>query len=174
MRVLFRIVVVLVLLVAVVGAVAYIDGSSLPVAHSVGVSGIVSAPPAKVFAIITDVGNGASWRPEIKGVKMLPPDDGRDHWVEDIGHGQTMTFLAVRTDPPVQREVLLQDPDASYGGAWLYELRPGPNPNETNLTITETGFIHPPLYRFIMAHVFGPTYNLRHYMNDIQAAAGRP
>jgi hypothetical protein len=65
----------------------------------------------------------------------------------------------------------LDDPRASYGGTWSYELSPGPSPNSTKLQITETGFIKPPIYRFMMAHIFGPTRNLDMYLKDIQAAA---
>jgi hypothetical protein len=68
---------------------------------------------------------------------------------------------------------MLDDPKASYGGTWTYELAPGPEPNTTMLKITETGFIRPPLYRFIMKHVLGMTHNLDQYMHDIQAAVRR-
>jgi hypothetical protein len=85
-----------------------------------------------------------------------------------------MTFLAARTDTPSRRDVLLDLPSASYGGTWIYELTPGPSPSETTLRITETGFIKPPFYRFMMAHIFGPTSNLDQYMSDIKAAAARP
>jgi hypothetical protein len=71
----------------------------------------------------------------------------------------------------MRRDVKLDDQGASYGGTWTYELSPGPSPNTTTLRITETGFIKPPIYRFIMVHVFGPTHNLDQYMKDIQAAA---
>lgn len=164
--------VVLVLLI-LVGIGIYTDGSRLPVNHSVSVTGVVASPPAKVFGLITNVAKGAEWRPAVKSVNMLIPDQGRDHWVEHLDHGQFMTFLATRTVAPVRREVLLDDPKASYGGTWIYELSPGPTEGTTNLRITETGFIHPPLYRFIMARVMGPTRNLDQYMKDIQAAAQR-
>ena len=85
-----------------------------------------------------------------------------------------MTFLAVRGEAPTHREVLLDLPNGSYGGTWAYELSPGPSPNTTTLRITETGFIHPPLYRFMMVHVFGPTRNLNLYMKDLQAATAKP
>jgi uncharacterized protein YndB with AHSA1/START domain len=182
----------LVLLVLVFAAVlVYAVGASLPVNHTVSVTGVVPAPPDRVFALITDVANSAAWRPEIKSVSVLAPVDGPNgkqaHWVESLGHGQTMTFLAVRTEPVMavgptvgpetvvaSRVVLLEDPRASYGGTWTYELSPGPSPNSTTLRITETGFIHPPLYRFMMVHVFGPTRNLNLYMKDLQAAAAKP
>jgi uncharacterized protein YndB with AHSA1/START domain len=165
--------VLLVLLIAGV-VVVYADGASLPLNHSVSITGVVPAPPEKVFALITNVANGAAWRPAVKSVTTLRPDNGRDHWVENLDHGQFMTFLAVRTVPPTRREVQLDDPRASYGGTWIYELSPGPSPATTTLRITETGFIKPPVYRFVMAHVFGPTHNLDQYMTDIKAAAGKP
>jgi hypothetical protein len=109
----------------------------------------------------------------VKSVTLLRPDQGRDRWVEHLKYGQFMTFLALRTDPPMRRDVRLDDPKASYGGTWTYELSPGPEPDTTTLRITEAGYIKPPLYRFIMVHVLGPTYNLNEYMKDIQAAAGK-
>lgn len=153
------------------GVIVYADGAHMPVNHSVSVTGVVAAPQAKVFSLITDVAHGARWRPEVKSVSTLVPDNNRDHWVEHLGHGQFMTFLAVRTDAPNRRDVMLDDPRASYGGTWTYELSPGPDSNTTTLHITETGFIKPPIYRFMMNRVFGPTRNLDAYMKDIQAAA---
>jgi uncharacterized protein YndB with AHSA1/START domain len=173
MKILLRVLVAIIAVALVVGAIAYGIGSTLPVNHTVSVTGIIPAPPAKVFARIVDVANGATWRPEIKSVKVLPPNNGRDAWVEDVGHGQTMAFLAVATDAPSRREVTLDDPSATYGGTWLYELSPGPSSDQTTLTITETGYVRPPFYRFMMAHIMGPTYNLDHYMADMKVAASK-
>ena len=166
MKILLGIVVVLVLVIAVV----YIDGITLPVNHSTTVTRTVNAPPERVFAQIANVAAGASWRPEVKGVTMLPPDAGRDHWVEDLGHGQTMTFLAVKTEAPSERDVLLDVPGASYGGTWTYKLSPGPTPGTTTLSITEAGFINPPFYRFMMHHVFGMDHNINAYFKDLNNA----
>ncbi len=161
------------LVFAVAAVIVYIDGARLPFNHSVSVSGVVAAPPDKVFARIADVANGAAWRPAVKSVIVLAPDDGRDHWVESLGHGQTMTFVAIRSEPPMRRDVRLDDPNASYGGTWTYELSPGSEPATTTLRITETGFIKPPIYRFVMAHILGPTRNLDQYMKDLQTAASK-
>jgi len=164
-------VLVIVILLIAGGAGVYADGARQPVNHSVSVSGLVNASPEKVFGLITDVAHGSHWRPAVKSVTVLQKDNNRDHWVEHLDHGQYMTFLATRTDPPVRRDVMLDDPKAPYGGTWIYELTPGPEPNTTTLKITETGFIKPPIYRFIMTHVFGMTHNLDEYMHDIQTAA---
>ena len=171
MRTLSRILLSLILLVAAVIAIAYIDGLTLPVNHTTTVTGTVAASPAKVFALITNVTAAPTWRHAVKSVTVLPPDNGRDHWTENLDHGQTMTFLATRTEPPMRRDVLLDLPTPAYGGTWTYLLTPGPTPDTTTLTITETGFIHPPLYRFLMHHVIGLTYNLNQYLADARAAA---
>jgi hypothetical protein len=161
----------IILLVLILAGVAiYADGARLPYDHSVSVTGIVNEPQDKVFARIANVANEPQWRPEIKSVNPLQPDHGRDHWVEHLAHGRYMTFLALRSDAPNRRDVQLDEPHASYGGTWAYELSPGPSPDSTTLHITETGFIKPPIYRFVMAHILGPKHNLDAYMKDIQAA----
>ena len=98
-------IIVLVLVLAVAGV--YIDGARLPYNHSVSVTGVVPAPQDKVFAIITNVTKGSNWRPAVKSVTLLQPDQGRDHWVEHLKYGQFMTFLAVRTEPPMRRDEYL-------------------------------------------------------------------
>jgi len=171
MRTLGRIVLGFVALIAVVIAIAYIDGLTLPVNHVTTVTGTVAAPPAKVFALITNISAAPTWRHAVQSVTVLSPDNGRDHWTEHLAHNQTMTFLATRTEAPTRRDVLLDLPTPAYGGTWTYLLTPGPTPDTTTLTITETGFIHPPLYRFLMHHVIGLTYNLNQYLADARAAA---
>ena len=163
--------VLLIILLIAGGVAVYADGAMQPMDHSVSRSGVIEAPQQKVFTLITDVAHGAEWRPGVKSVTVLQKDKDRDHWVEHLDHGQFMTFIATRTDPPARREVLLDDPRASYGGTWIYELAPGPSPNTTTLKITETGSIRSPLYRFVMRHVLGMTHNLDQYMHDIQVAA---
>ena len=180
-RTFLRLALVLVVTLIIVAVIAYADGASLPVNHSVSVEGTVPAPPARVFAIITDVANGPSWRKEVKSVQVLPPESGpngpQDHWIENLGHGVKMNFLALRTEPinaagNALRVVDLKDPQ--YGGSWTYTITPSDTPAQTHLHITEDGYINPPIYRFIMVHIFGMTKNLDQYMKDIQTAATRP
>jgi uncharacterized protein YndB with AHSA1/START domain len=173
MKTLLRILLSVVGLIALVILGAYADGATMPVDHSVSISGDVNAPPEKVFTRITDIAGAPKWRPEVQSVEVLPKDNTRDAWVEDLGHNMKMKFLATTTVPPdatghAVRKVKLDDP--SYGGTWTYEISPGPTPGTTHLKITEDGFIIPPFYRFLMAHIFGPTKNLQDYMNHMQAA----
>ncbi len=171
MRTLSRILLSLFVLAAALVAIAYLDGLTLPVDHVTTVTGTIAAPPAKVFALITNISAAPTWRHAVKSVTVLPPINGGDHWTENLAHGQTMTFLATRTDAPTRRDVLLDLPTPSYGGTWTYLLAPGPTPNTTHLSITETGFIRPAFYRFMMHHVIGMTSNLNQYLSDVRAAA---
>jgi hypothetical protein len=171
MRILSRILLGLVALVILVVVCAYVDGLTLPVDHVASVTGTVSAPPDKVFALLTNVSAIPNWRHAVKFVTVLQSDDGRDHWTEHLAHNEDMTFLATRSEAPMRRDVLLDLSTPSYGGTWTYLLAPGPSANTTTLTITETGFIHPPLYRFMMHHIFGITHNLDQYLADVRAAA---
>jgi hypothetical protein len=164
-----------ILLVAVL--VILIMGAQLPYTHTTTVTGTVEASPDRVFAVIADVANGPKWRKQLAGVQVLPPEEGsngpEDRWIEDLGHNQTMSFLAIKSIPPdatghALRVVRLNDPDATYGGTWTYRIVPGPNPNQTVLQITEDGFIKPWIYRFAMVHIFGMKSNLESYMHSIQ------
>ena len=174
MKILLRIVVAVFGLVPLVALGAFALGAIMPVDHSISVTGEVAAPPAQVFALITNISSGPTWRPEVQSVEVLPKDNARDAWVEDLGHGAKRKFLAITTVPPdatghAVRKVKFDD--ASYGGTWTYELSPGATANTTTLKITEDGYINPPIYRFMMKYVFGPTKNLDDYMKHIQAAA---
>jgi uncharacterized protein YndB with AHSA1/START domain len=175
MKTLLRVILALVGLVILLGLGAFADGAMMPEDHSVTVTGTVAAPPSRVFGIITNVGAGASWRPQVKSVEVLPKNNTRDVWIEDLGQGIKMKFLATTSTPVdsaghAERKVLLQDsPD--WAGTWTYDVSPGPSAGTTTLRITEDGSIRKPIYRFMMAHVFGPTKNLDDYMKDIQAVA---
>ena len=181
MKIVGAVVLTLIVVVALTGMVAYLIGSRLPVDHVTSVSGTVPSSPEKTFALITNISAAPTWRHDVKSVIILAPDQGRDHWIENLGHGTSMNFLATRTDPVThsgpdighaRRDVLLTD--KSFGGTWSYQLSPGAAANETDLRITETGYINPPLYRFMMAHVFGPTKNLDRYMTDLKTASIKP
>ncbi len=163
----------LVFVLLLAGGLVYADGARMPSTHTLSVTGVVAAPPEKVFGLITDVKDASNWRPQVKSVTTLDADHGRDRWVEHYAYHQYMIFLALETVPTTLRQVKLDDPKAAYGGTWTYELSPGPDAASTTLKITEDGYINPPVYRFMMARVMGPTKNLDDYMKAIQAAAAR-
>jgi uncharacterized protein YndB with AHSA1/START domain len=170
MKILGIVFLALVLAVVVAGTVVVGVGSRLPVNHVVSVSGIVAAPPEKVFGLITNLRDQPKWRSGLQQTDVLPRKAGRDHWVEHLDHGQTMTFLATETDPPTRRVVQVEVPGDAFGGKWIYFLTLA-GPGTTQVTITEDGYVRPAAYRFVMVHVLGADYNLKRYLSDLQAAA---
>jgi len=174
MNKLLRIVLSIIGIVVFLGLAAFAIGATMPLDHVVSISGTVAAPPAKVFAIITNVASGPTWRHDVKSVEILPKDNFRDAWIEDLGSGESMKFLALTTavpGPNGKGERTVETKEADYGGTWDYDLSPGPTPNTTTLKITENGYITKPIYRFLMGYIYGPTSNLKQYMSDIQAQA---
>ena len=173
MRVLLSFLVGLVGVLGLAVAAAYLDGRRLPVTHTASVSAVLPAAPARVLGLIADVAAGPKWRPQVKAIQLLPDEDGHPHWVEDLGRGRTMEFVAVESGPVgadgrARRVVQIQGKD--FGGEWMYELSPGLAADETKLTITEKGSVTSPLYRFLMVRVFGVRRSLEVYLQDLRGA----
>jgi uncharacterized protein YndB with AHSA1/START domain len=177
MKILLRIVLSVIGLVIFIGLAAFALGATMPEDHTVSITGTVNAPPAKVFAIITDVANVPSWRSNVKSVEVLPKDNFRDSWIETYNQGPAMKFVALTTAAPGpngkgDRNVETKN-NPTFGGAWDYQISPGPTAGTTTLQITETGYIKTPIYRFMMKYIYGPTKNLDQYMADLQARVAK-
>lgn len=164
---------VLVLLVVVCGCVVYVMGRSLPVSHVASVSRPVAAPQAKVWALITDVQSGPTWRTGLKSVQMLPPQNGHPCWVEEVP-GMKMTLCEQESNAPDMRSVKMADPKLPFGGYWLYELGPAVgHPEATVLTITEHGEVYSPVWRFVSHYLMGESKNIAQYQDDVAKAVAK-
>ena len=172
MKTLGKILLALLILVAVVVAVVYTMGAFLPLNHTASVSGVVYAPPEKVFELITNLRRQPKWRTGLQRVKILPPVDGHDQWMEYMAHDQKMTYVALDTEPPTKRVVKTAVQGDAFGGTWTFVLTPNGD-NATNVQITEDGYVRPRIFRFLMVHVFGTTSTLNQYLMDLQAAANK-
>jgi len=89
MKIFGRIAVILLIVLVVAGVLAYADGASLPVNHSVSVTGTVQAPPEKVFAIIANVANG------VPGVPPSSPSPS--------SHRTTIATIGLKTSATARR-----------------------------------------------------------------------
>jgi carbon monoxide dehydrogenase subunit G len=86
----------------------------------VSVSGVVGAPPDRVFAFLADLRNWPRWQSDMKSVVLV---DGEPDKADAVYHyvskamGQTITSIVrvVRIDPP--REV-------AFEGEWAGMIRP--------------------------------------------------
>jgi hypothetical protein len=153
----------IVLIVVVVGAL-------LPKGHVASRRVRLSAPPDRVFAIISDVGATASWRKDITRVEMLPVEDGKTVFREQGGH-DAITYRVEALDPPRRMQVRIADTGLPFGGTWTYELAPHGS-GGTELTITERGEVYNPVFRFMSRFVFSHYATIDGYLRALGAKLG--
>jgi uncharacterized protein YndB with AHSA1/START domain len=147
---------VLVVLILVVVAIGY----ALPVGHQASTQAVLSQPPERVFAVLTDVEAFPKWRGDLKRVEVL--DAGpRKRWRESGSNGD-ITFEVAESNPPSRLVSRIADTNLAFGGTWTYEL--APEGSGTRLTITERGEVYNPLFRFMSRFVFGHTATMEQFL----------
>jgi Polyketide cyclase / dehydrase and lipid transport len=155
------------LLVVVVVAVVGFIGASLPAEHTVTRTVLVPAEPERVFAQISLVQDYPHWRTGVKRVDLLPEQDGKFHWQEVTSMG-TIPQVLTENQPLTRRVVTIADPSLPWGGSWTYELEP--QGSQTQLTITENGYVSNVFFRFMSRYVFGQASTLEQYESDLVKA----
>ncbi len=163
-RILVRIAVAVVLVVALVTAIGY----ALPQDHVASVTRHVPMPPAAVFAQITDVERYPHWRKDVERVEVMSRTPLR--WREASG-GDTITFEMTESVPAARLVSRIADPDLPFGGTWTYEL--SGDGGGTRITITERGEVYNPIFRFLSRFVFGHTATMETFLEGL-AQTQRP
>lgn len=148
----------LVLLVAVMLLV----GRSLPLDHVASRMSRFARPPERVWRELTDVDALPQWRTGLKRVERLPGPTTK--WIEH-GPAGKLTLEVVESDAPRRLVTRIADPSLPFGGGWTFELE---RYNEgCTLTISETGVVKPPLFRFLARYLLGYTGELDKYLRDL-------
>ena len=143
-------------------------GSNLPVQHQASVSRRLSATPEAVWSALTDLEGQVRWRTDLKALKVVSHDPVR--WVETMKMGDVPMAVDHQEEPKVL--VTRIDSDSlPYGGTWTFKLESdGPT---TEVTITEDGFVKPPLFRFLSKFVFGHDRTLKGFADSLEAKFGK-
>ncbi len=152
----------IVLLVVMVGAL-------LPKGHVAASRARFSAPPERVFAVISDVAGAASWRKDISRVEMLPSADGKTTFREQRPH-DAITFRVEAIEPPRRMLVRIADTGLPFGGSWTYEL--APIGSGTELTIIERGEVYNPVFRFMSRFVVSQHASIDTYLRALGVKLG--
>ena len=155
--------------VAVLGlvAAAVLIGTLLPKAHVASRSARFSQPPETVWAVIT---GPPDWRPEVKSFDALPPGDGHRRWREMDRHGQSITFEELESIPPTHLVSRIVDTNLAFGGGWTYDIAPAPG--GCILTITESGEVYNPMFRFVSRFIVGHTATMDAYLKALRRKLG--
>ncbi len=141
-------------LLALVALVFYLAGSRMPREHRSVVSVTLRASRAAVWAAITDYAAMSSWWPAVKGVRTEKLADGTElTWNKD-DHGREIPFRTGESRVNEKLVRIIARDDLPFGGTWTFELADSPG-GGTRLTLTEDGFINPPMFRAVAKWFIG-------------------
>lgn len=150
-------------------AVLITVGLFLPRDHAVASRARFAASPDSVWAVISDLGNAASWRPDVKRMERLPDRNGHAAWLE-VGQTGSLPYEVVEWDPPRRLAVRIDDPSLPFGGTWTYTIEPAGG--GTDFTIVERGTIRNALFRALARFVFGYHSTLDGYLRALGTRLG--
>lgn len=156
------VVVVLVLLVALIGAM-------LPQSHVAVRSVHLHRPPTDVWKTVTDVASAGKWRRDIEGIEMLPPTNGHIAWREVAKHGgvnyEGELVRAPVPGVPGRFISRITDKNLPYGGEWIIDVAAAPNGSV--VTVTENGEVYNPIFRFVSRYIMGQTATIDGYLRAL-------
>ena len=158
---------VLIVVAGLVGLIALMAlvGALLPRDHRATSTITLRQPPDSVWKVVRDLGGVTAWWQEAQESVRLPDKDGQEAWRQKVG-GWDMPLLVIESQPP-RRLVTKIDapPGGSFGGTWTYELTA--DSGGTRISVTETGWIGNPVFRFMSRVLFGYYGTLDGYLKAL-------
>jgi hypothetical protein len=84
-----------------------------------------------------------------------------------------MTLVATVVQAPGRLVAEIDDDGQPFGGEWEYQIVPHPDdPNKSNVTITERGWVSNVLFRFVSKFVMGHDSEIDKYLRALTAKFG--
>ena len=136
--------------------------------HVTAVRIALKRPPAEVFAALSDPVAQTQWRPGMKSVELLPPQDGKAVWRETTRMGP-VRYVLDESVAGRRRVARILDEDLGYRGRWVFDLEP--DGAGTRLTITEEGEVTSWLFR-ALSPFFSKTATIESYLKALAAKFG--
>jgi len=164
-----RIVKKLLLLIVAVLAVVFVVGYRLPEQHTATRDRIFSATPERIFKEIATVSAYPKWRSGVQGVQMLPDSQGMAHFTEQDMTGD-VAYVFEHVVPNRQLVLTISDTKLPYSGSWTFDLTPVSG--GTQVSITEEGAVHNPIFRFMSRYVYGHFKTIDGYLADLDKRLG--
>jgi hypothetical protein len=149
-------------------------GLALPRNHRVTSRIRLSQSPDSVWATIRDVGQVATWWPDVKQVERLEDAGGKERWRESLGGGMALVLLIAEEAAPSRLRTVIEDTGAPFGGEWLYQITA--DGNGSVVEVTEAGWVSNPIFR-VVSRVMGHHRTMDGYLSALArrfGEAGRP
>lgn len=151
MKILLIALALLVGLLVLTGLVFYFVGRAQPERHTARITFTLAKPRATVWAALTDYAAMPRWWPAVKSIRFETRANGDIITWNTDGHGKEIGFRTKQETAPTKLVREIVGDNLPFGGTWTYELTE--DNGATLVTLTEDGFITPPLFRGI-AHLF--------------------
>lgn len=148
---------------ALIVLVVLVVGYLLPVAHVASRQATLTAPPDRVFAVLTEVTAFPVWRHDVQTVEVLSAEPLR--WRERGANGD-ITFEVQERLVPTRLVTRIADPTLPFGGTWTFELVP--EGTGTRLTVTERGEVYNPVFRFVSRFIIGHAGSIEQYLAALE------
>ena len=152
------------LFVIAVLAVIYIVGWRLPEQHTATRDHLYAATPDRIFKEIATPSAYPKWRSGVQDVKILADSQGMGRFRESAMSGD-VTYVIEHIVPNRQMILTIADAKLPYSGSWTFDLVPVAG--GTQVTITEEGSVHNPLFRFMSRYVYGHFRTIDGYLADL-------
>lgn len=140
-------------LLVLAGLILYLIGRGLPEKHTSRLTVVLPAARPAVWAAITDYAKMSEWWPDVKGIRLETRPNGEVWTWNKDSRGQEIAFRTQSEKAPARLVREIVGNDLPFGGTWTFEL--AEEGGRTRLTLTEDGFIKPPLFRVIAQYFIG-------------------
>jgi uncharacterized protein YndB with AHSA1/START domain len=139
---------------ALAALILYVAGSQMPREHRTQLTSTLPADRNAVWIALTDFGAMPNWWPAVKAVRTEKLPDGSElTWNQDA-HGQEVAFRTGEVRPPQKLVRVIVGDGLPFGGTWTFELADAQG-GGTRLTLTEDGWIEPPIFRAVARWFIG-------------------
>jgi len=161
----FRFLLLIAVIIAALVGLAAAYGATLPREHVATSRITLSEPQDQVWAVVRNPAALVRTWPDLVRAEQVTDPRGREVWSEVVD-GFEMRLVITEARPPARLVTTIDaDPDAVFGGRWVYQLGPAPG-GGTQVTITEEGWVGNPLYR-VMGRFFGQHQSIDGYLRAL-------
>lgn len=159
-----KIVIIGVAILVMVVVLIFVLGWLAPETHETVRSKKYSASPAVIFKIISDFTQYPHWRSDVKAVEI---QENGQLIIEKNRRGVLPYRIKERVEN-VKLVTVIDDPSLPFSGTWSFDI--AGEGNTCQLTITETGKVPNPLFRFFSKYVFSQENTVQNYLQDLEKA----
>jgi len=175
MKILLLVIVSLVGVLVLAALVLLIAGSRMPREHRTQLVRILPVSRTVVWAALTDYAAMPQWWPAVKSIRFEKLPDGTELTWNTDSHGEEVPFRTSESRPNEKLVRVIAKDDLPFGGTWTFELADA-GQGATRLTLTEDGFINPPIFRAMAQWFFGLDTTMKdflvHFEKRVVALAG--